>query len=321
LTAGEAARATDRSDSHGLLQKARAHIRLMRPYAWLWFDTLPAIVMYSLLAPAPVDPRRFFTGLLAIICADASVTTLNDVCDVETDRASAEPSRNQRPIVIGLVSKRAALGQVGVLATLSLMLAFTVDSLFMAAVAWLILLGITYSAPPLRFSSRPLTALPFWVGCHVSFYLAIAALARKLYTTDSVLWLLGALLFMAIAENMAKDLRDWENDTEASKMTTVVALGPRLSAIISLVGCLAGTSLYLTLLWTHSELALWARLLPSLLLLLWMGKVIALVSSLVRKYSKSNARLLHRGYILAYLTFSVLVAIGLSPRIAMVLSP
>src|SRR5215813_9351031 len=66
-----------------------AHIRLMRPYAWLWFDGLPSLVLYTLLLPGHRSLAHYLLGLLAGICADAGITTLNDICDIDTDRASS----------------------------------------------------------------------------------------------------------------------------------------------------------------------------------------------------------------------------------------
>jgi 4-hydroxybenzoate polyprenyltransferase len=283
----------------------------MRPYAWLWFDTLPALVLLGLLAPPSLELAHVLAGLFAIICADASVTTLNDVYDVETDRLSVEPSRNQRALVAGHLSPRAALLQVALLGVASLGLALEVGTPFLPALVCAFLLGVGYSVPPFRFSGRHWTAQPFWLLFGCIFYLMVASLAGKLYTRVSLLWLLGTSLFMALAENLAKDLRDWDNDLQAGKRTTVVALGPRNAALLSLAGCTAGSALYLALVWGHPELPLWARGVTSLLLAGWLVQVHSLVRRLVGRYAKEDARLLHVGYIRVFLAFNVLLVLGL----------
>ena len=92
------------------MSRLLGHLRLTRPYAWLWFDLLPASVLLLLL-DADLSVHAWLVFLVAIVLADAGGSTLNDVCDVETDRASAEPSRRQRPVASGLVSMPAALVQ------------------------------------------------------------------------------------------------------------------------------------------------------------------------------------------------------------------
>ena len=286
----------------------------MRPYAWVWFDALPSFVLYTLLRPTSKGMGHYLIGLLAGICADAGVTTLNDVCDIRTDRISTEKSRNQRALVLGIISVRAALIQVVFFLVLGLALATFVGRLFGLTVGCAMILGVAYSIRPLRLSGRPLTAQPFWVVFGLNFYLGVAALAGRLYTKEALLWFGGTAFFMALGENLAKDLRDWENDTLAGKKTTVVSIGPRLASAASLAGGATGSGLYLSLIWLSHDLGVWTQVLCSLLILAWLMRLGLLVRDLSRKYDKEAARWMHVGYIRTYLALNVLLAMGLHFR-------
>ena len=289
-----------------------AHIRLMRPYAWLWFDGLPSLVLYTLLLPGHRSLAHYLLGLLAGICADAGITTLNDICDIDTDRASSEPSRHQRPLVVGTISRRAALWQVVVFLCFGLGLSFYASWVFGTAVACAVVLGIGYSIRPVRLSGHPSTAQPFWILFGANFYLAVAALAGRLYTREALLWFFGTAMFMAVGENLAKDLRDWENDTLTGKRTSVVSLGPRRAALASLGGAAIGSALYLALAWLHPSLPRWARIGTTLLLSAWFARLAMLVWVVARSYDKQASARMHVGYIRTYLAFNALVAIGLN---------
>jgi 4-hydroxybenzoate polyprenyltransferase len=80
IQVGAARASSDRGHSRrALLESIRGHVRLMRPYAWLWFDLLPAATLILLLEPVGLGLGRLIAFLLAVVLADAGVSTLNDL--------------------------------------------------------------------------------------------------------------------------------------------------------------------------------------------------------------------------------------------------
>ncbi len=87
---------------------ARDLFLLARPRDWLKgvFVLLP--VPFALATGAHLEPLPFALGLLGFSLATSAVYTLNDVVDVELDRA--HPRKRARPVASGRVSRTAALG-------------------------------------------------------------------------------------------------------------------------------------------------------------------------------------------------------------------
>ena len=60
-------------------RKIHAHIKLMRPFAWLWFDALPVAVLYALFNPINFSVLNLFGLIVLCILIDAGATTLRVV--------------------------------------------------------------------------------------------------------------------------------------------------------------------------------------------------------------------------------------------------
>jgi 4-hydroxybenzoate polyprenyltransferase len=253
--------------------------------------------------------------LLAVVCADAGVTTLNDICDVETDRLSTEPARNRRPLVVGEVTPRAAAVQVVLLLATGLVLGWLANPGFAAVLAAIMALGVAYSVPPLRLSGRPATSLTFWPVFGAFCYASVAVMAGRWFTPWAALYYLGVAL-AAVGENMAKDTRDWDNDAAAGKNTLVVRCGPSAAARLTTWTSVAGTVVLLVLVWGHPDLARWARAAASLLLGWWLWRVLRLAARQRGAYDKDAARELHVGYVSTWLALNSLLLAGLTDLIA-----
>jgi 4-hydroxybenzoate polyprenyltransferase len=298
--------------------KVVGHIRLMRPYAWLWFDAVPLTIIFLLLDPEKTSPVRFLLALLSVLCTDSGITTLNDVYDVETDRASVEPGRNRRPIAAGIVTPGAAKAQVLVLFTLALLLASQVDLVYLGLIAGALAWGAAYSVPPLRLSARTWSSQPYWLLLLVIAYSVVARLALRVWTPSAILWLLATILFFAVGENAAKDLRDLENDTHAKKQTLIVSLGGSRGARLSQLGGVLGIAAYGVLLWIAPGLNVVARVVGGLWLLFGLWSIVRLTGQLSREYRKESARKLHVQYIRVYLWLNIMLIAGFYERLGRV---
>lgn len=288
------------------LETLLGHIKLMRPFAWVWFDGFPAAALFALITGG--FSTATLTAIFVLILIDSAATTLNDVFDIATDRVSKEANRNQRPIVAGIVSPRAAILQSVSLNLAALALAIVHGGWMIAATLLAILWGTIYSLPPFRLSARPQFSNAFWFFCGSVFYLVVASAANALFSTASVFWLLGYFGFYATGENLAKDLRDWENDTLAQKQTLVVKVGPRRAALHSYIGCWIGTAFYFLLVWTNPGIAFPFRIVLSGILVAWLVIAGNISLGIYQEYSKALARDLHLGYIRAYLLFNLAIA-------------
>jgi 4-hydroxybenzoate polyprenyltransferase len=88
-------------------QQIIGHIKLTRPPAVFWLDFLPAVTFFVVITQH--FPRYgFLIFILGIMCFDLASSTVNDISDIQTDRTSMEPNRKHRPIVSGVISKKAA---------------------------------------------------------------------------------------------------------------------------------------------------------------------------------------------------------------------
>jgi len=295
----------------GLVNRVRAHVRIARPFTWLWFDVLPGATLVSLLEPASPSPWALATFLVGVVLADAGVTTLNDVCDVETDRRSTEEGRRRRPLAAGAITARAATIQALVLCGAAPAVVATTSAPAALALLLAVLLGVAYSLPPLRLAGRPGFSLLFWPLIGASAYASAALFAGRWYTTGALLYALGVGLFYGLGEILAKDIRDWDNDGATGKRTSVVVIGPGRAAALSWLAGAAGALVLAVLLWSReagplepggATVAL--RVAGSAVLLAWLAQSTALVARLLRGFDKGAARRLHVAYIRAYLLYN-----------------
>ncbi len=286
-----------------VLRLIRGHFTLMRPVQLLWFDIFIGFSSYVVLADR-LPKAHFLLFILTSLLADAGACTINDYGDVRSDSISTEGSRKFRPLCTGLVNKKAAKVQAFVFFGLSLALAFALDIyLFLFALA-LVILSHQYSLGPLKMNGRPFVSQLFWVLFAVLYYGAISAyLVRyegipKENILNGLYFLAVLVLFLGIAETLAKDMRDLENDGASGKRTTSVFIGNRYAAAASLVFSMAGISLWAYPYFFISDTFVLIRGLILFIFVSWTLVSIFLCVSLYRKYTKSRARELHVSYLL-----------------------
>lgn len=291
----------------------------------LWFITLPTVTMAIWLEGADVNWSRLTALVAFLICTDAGLSTWNDIADVQTDAASSESDRSGRPLVTGALSARWARLQVLLLESTAAVLALVLQPILILLLVPPIAYAWGYSQPrELRASSDRLgrfMAIFMWPYLYQAFWLmlwpmlfVVTSLGLDDFPPTGLGWMyiLGNLLFMGVAEILAKDLRDFENDSLAEKRTTVVAIGVGRATSFCLYGFASGA-----LAWTAASVlvedgnvSLTASLL--VVLALWIGRAILLGNTLRREYSKCAARNLHVGAIRVFLTVNLLFIVGLT---------
>ena len=300
-----------RAPRAGSVVRLRAALRMCRPYSLLWFVSLPTATMALWLGEGTVDVPRLLLLIAAFALTDAGLTTWNDVCDVPTDRASSEPQRNTRPLATGLLSMRWARIQVALLEAAGVAVAFAVSPVFALLLAAGVVYGLAYSAPPVYAGGRPLVSQGFWLILWPAMYGGVA-LVMGGELSGGLLYIAATVLFMGLAETLAKDLRDLENDSVADKRTTPVVLGAQRTAVASGIAFAAGSALFVAaaLAAPHAGPGLAAAL--AVVLALWVGRATQIVLALTRAYDKSAARDLHLGAIRVFLTVNALFIAGLA---------
>lgn len=128
----------------------RGLLRTMRPQQWVKNIFVLAPVLYYELprahASGTVHVDKILGALLGFACFSllaSSVYVLNDVVDVEADRA--HPVKKNRPIAAGIVSVPAAKGAMVALAIAAFAGGVTLGGLFLATLAGYVVNNVAYS--------------------------------------------------------------------------------------------------------------------------------------------------------------------------------
>jgi len=125
------------------LERMRAYLTLIRPKQWLknFFVFAPLIFAKELFMS---EQLMVVLRAFAAFCLTASaIYVINDIADVEADRA--HPEKKNRPIASGRVSVPSALGLLVVLVGVASILASPMDVRFIVILAAYFLMNIAYS--------------------------------------------------------------------------------------------------------------------------------------------------------------------------------
>jgi 4-hydroxybenzoate polyprenyltransferase len=182
---------------------------------------------------------RYALAALALGWGYIAATTLNDIADQDIDRVN-HPRDPGRPLVSGEATVR-ELYLLHVAATLlAVAFAAPLGWAALAIVGLSLLIGHTYSAPPLRFSYRTYLAplvlavayvlVPFWLG------LVAAGTGRGPADRPFSLGLVALFL----ARITLKDFRDREGDARYGKPTLLLRFGKGVTCLVSLTALLLG---------------------------------------------------------------------------------
>ncbi|UCE38460.1 MAG: UbiA family prenyltransferase [Thermoplasmata archaeon] len=284
-------------------QRIIGHIKLTRPPAVIWLDFIPAVTFFVVITHH-LPSYFYLLFILGIMCFDMTSSTVNDIADFESDRRSIEPNRKHRPIVMGVISKKAAsyrtisLFVVGCI--IFVYLSFYSSPLIFLFALLLGLLGLQYSLPPLEMGARPMLSTIFWPFLWIIYYLALISYIGLEKVESGLLFLGSVILFMGLAEPLAKDIRDVDNDKRGGKITTVVRFGVPRSAIASFTLSIMGSLMWIYSLYVISTNNYYILLILLMVFVLWNGYCLALTRRLISSYQKKDGRSMHLGYILTF---------------------
>lgn len=289
--------------SHLILGRIRAHFTLMRPVQLVWFDIFIGMASLTLLVQG-MPGWHALLFILTSLLTDAGACTLNDVGDIKSDRISMEWSRKGRPLCRGTASVKAARVQAVVLFALGLGLAMYLNIYLFLFTAGLVIMSHQYSMGPLKLDGRPFLSQVFWI---IFAFLYYGAVSSYVMHYNGVEWsgivnglpfLAVLVIFVGIAETLAKDLRDLDNDRDSGKITTPVRVGARIAATASFVFSVIGISLWAVPYFIGGGTPIYLLIPIGLLFAAWNAICLYLCYSIFKNYTKDSSRSLHKGYLL-----------------------
>ncbi|MFB6087301.1 MAG: prenyltransferase [Haloarculaceae archaeon] len=221
--------------------RARHLLKLSRPRFWLYLAG-PVVVGVTFAAATPADlfdPDAVALFAYFLLPANVFLYGVNDVFDADVDVGN--PKKGDRevrfegdPVVVAAVVVSGLLG---------LVLFPAVDRTAWPWLAGFFVLGVEYSAPPLRFKTTPVldsVSNGLYVLPGAAAYAAIAGTNPPLAAVaGGWLWTMGMHTFSAIP--------DVEPDRRAGIRTTATVLGEERAAVYCAACWLGAAAVFATL--------------------------------------------------------------------------
>ena len=220
----------------GFVPSERTHLGylfwLSRPRFWLYLAG-PVIVGVVYAATEPTgffDPVAVALFVYFLLPANVFLYGVNDIFDADVDEHNPKKAAEGREVQYGGDSTVVLAVAVSALLALSFVPFLPVEALI--ALVGFLLLGGTYSAPPLRFKTTPLLdslSNGLYILPAVAAYAALAGtFPPTLAIAGGWVWAMGMHTFSAIP--------DIEPDREAGIETTATALG-EVRTLVYCAGC------------------------------------------------------------------------------------
>jgi 4-hydroxybenzoate polyprenyltransferase len=299
------------AEGGSVLDLVLAHVRTLRPWTRLWFDTLTPLALIVVLTgwDPPWGRAWLFVAVMNLI--HGAATLLNDLQDVESDRASEELLRRTRPIARGVLSRRLVWWEIAVMTGLALLLAASMGWASFALWVVVCLLIAAHELPPVRTQSRPVLAQVVGLAMAFAIFGALIAAFGVDDAGTTVPYLVFVSLYISLAGTLVKDLRDIDSDAEGGKTTTAVAYGAAKTAALA-----AAAYLLAAIPWLWFVLAAdgvrheWLLWVASGLLLAWGATTAGLSRRFRRVAGQAERRFVHRGAIvvLSLINLAVILA-------------
>lgn len=247
-------------------------VRAVRVHQWAknLLLLLPALAAH--LAPTPDKVGRLIAGFFSFSLLASGVYLVNDIADLEHDRA--HPTKRRRPIAAGELSVGAAATAAVVLAVAAFGLAWSLPRTFMLVWPTYLALTTLYS-----FALKRVVVLDVMVLGALYTLRVVAGAAAVEVTLSRWFLAFAVFLFSSLAilkrmvESLGLEARDGEvlagRGWTVRDIPVLLGFGAACSVASALVYCLYITSEEVTRLYTRPD-ALWMGL-P--ILLYWLGRV------------------------------------------------
>lgn len=205
-----------------------------------WFGSLTSFLLPAIIFGA--INIRVAMAAIAFSYVMSSVFIFNQYFDIDTDMNNEVKSK--LPLTSGTISKRMGILIISCFLILGLGIAYFVDKTFFLLLVVLNILGVSYSAYPFRFKSRPgFDIITNLLGMAMIPYLAGWSLIGDISEASM---LLGALIILAhVWAHILQQVKDYEADKSADLTTVVVFLGKKQSYHIADILVLISIALYI----------------------------------------------------------------------------
>lgn len=232
---------------------AALFLRMVRPrvVVTMWTFLLIGLARHA----GPTLGADLVAAALALAASYAVATSLNDIADVDIDRANGLADRG-RPLATGAASAGELWRVAGGGAAIAAVAALPLGPAGVAAIGLMLAIAFCYSAGPLRLSRRwalaPIAltvayvAVPYWLGVTV---------AHARWSVADVPLVLG-LCVLFFARIILKDVRDRLGDAAHGKQTLLLRLGKDATCAIAVAGAVTGLAVVMLALRPSAPVAL-----------------------------------------------------------------
>lgn len=280
-------------------------LNIIRLKTLLWF-TVSTCLGFSAIILQNIPEADFIYLITTIALVNIGAILINDIGDIKIDQASVEQSKQNRPITSGRISIKTGWVLIFILFILSIIVSlFHSISVTMFAVVVMIF-SFTYSLPPFRFCGKPIWSILFWVllmaSCYLLMVKALTGNFNVVSTTHSIslVFILAIISFMGIAEIIAKDLRDYENDALGGRNTFVNYIGIRKATYVMIFTAWLGYCLWVLSLFLSNKMGNTFAIICTFLGFIWCIYVTLTSEIIAKKFKQETAKNLHERWTYVY---------------------
>ncbi|MGD9485846.1 UbiA family prenyltransferase [Streptomyces sp. TRM70308] len=294
----------------GPLAPVGNQLRLVRPMTRTWFDAIMPLTVMTVLARGWPEARPAALMIASLVLTHAALTVVNDLMDLDTDAASSEPMRFQRPLVRGVYTRRTAIAEAVLLFLAGSACAFAASLPGGIVLTALALVALQHELPPARTQSRPVISQLAGVIGLVAIIGATGTVPGFDHLAAALPYLLFVAVYMGVAEMLVKDIRDVDNDGATGKNTTATRYGSAAATGYATLAYSAALGAWLWFAFTSPPTAAWAAYAATAVMVCWIGYTLYARAVLHRHFVKGVCVSLHVGSIGVFTTVNVLTLAG-----------
>jgi 4-hydroxybenzoate polyprenyltransferase len=292
-------------------ERLKYYVAIARPDHWvknvfMLLGTAAAFVIHpSYFSWSAVPP--LLLGLFSVCLIASSNYVLNEILDARFDRA--HPEKRLRPLASGLISRRIAYLEWGLLGCTGMVLSWQVNRLFFFAGLSLWVMGIIYNVPPVRSKEVPIVdVLSEAINNPIRLLLGWCAIGLLEFPPSSLLfayWSLGAFF---MAGKRFAEYREIGDRGIAARYRKSFAWYTQDSLMISMLAYASGFMFFFAVIMTkyHPELILSG---PFLIILMGYTASLAFEPGSIVQHPE---RLFKRPRFLSYAVFCLALLLVLS---------
>jgi len=200
----------------GPMERLHIYLELVKPEKTIfyWLNALAGGFLASAFLPPVLDTLK---AVLAVGFTTFSIYALNDVCDEAVDGIN----KPDRPLPSGRISRAEAKSLVLALFAMGVVVASSLNPMTLLCTTIFFLLGVAYSANPLRLKKGIFANPCMALGAAIT----ILCGAGALQITDRALFGAVGMFFFLCACGSGKDMKDVEGDRMMGVKTLPVIIG------------------------------------------------------------------------------------------------